>query len=145
MKPEPTTDAQLFDLVHELFGIGDWDRDLDAKAWHQVRGAEIAKVKAIRKRYNYSIPELAELARFVHDRQYRVAKTWDMLSHYGEFRRVRARERADNERRRLDQDYELALETERGRLDGDEWVTRLLVSTGIGREEVLRKWHEERQ
>lgn len=141
MKPDPETDAQLFDLVHELFGVGDWDRDLDAQPWHKVRMAEIAKVKAIRKRYNYSITELTELARFVHERQYRVTKTWDLLQHYPAYRR----QRAVNARLRLDQEFEEILEVERGRLDGDEWVTRLLLSQGIGREELVRKWREERQ
>ena len=145
MKPDPKTDAQLFDLVHELFGIGDWDRDLDAKAWHQVRGAEIAKIKALRKRYNYSVEELAELAKFAHDRQLRVSKAWDLIGYYNQFRRHRARARADIARQRLDQEFDEILEIERGRLDGDEWVTRLLLSTGIGREELLRKWREERQ
>src|SRR6478735_6520650 len=136
MKPDPETDAQLFDLVHELFGVGDWDPDLDTKAWFQIRGAEIAKVTAIRKRYNYSIQEMTALARFVHERQYRVTKTWDLLQHYPAYRR----QRAVNARQRLDQEFEEILEIERGRLDGDEWVTRLLLSTGNGREELVRKW-----
>lgn len=141
MKPDPITDGQLFELVHELFGVGDWDRDLDAKAWHQVRGAEIAKIKAIRKRYNYSIAEMAALARYVHERQYRITKAWDLLKHYPAYRRARV---ADA-RSRMEQEFEEILAIERGRLDGDEWVTRLLVSTGIGREELVRKWREERQ
>ena len=140
MKPDPESDAQLFDLVHEMFGIGDWDRDLDAKAWHQVRMAETAKIKAIRARYNYSLEELAELARFVHGRGEHITKTWDLLRHYPSYRR----QRAVNVRLRLNQDFEEILEIERGRPDGDEWVTRLLLSTGTGREDLLRKWHEER-
>lgn len=141
MKPEPITDAQLFDVLAELFGIGDWDPDLDDMAYFRMRTTEIAKIKAIRRKRNYSITEFAALARYVHSRGHRIARTWDLLEYWPEFRRSQAA----NARLQSEAEFERALEIERARPDGQGWAERLLMSyPGPGRDAVMREWREER-
>lgn len=141
MKADPTTDAELFDLIHQSFGIGDYDADLpNVTPWHKVRVTEIAKIKAIRKKRNYSIAEMTMLVRYVHRRGYRITRTWDLLQYWYEARR----DQVASARPAVEVEIDRALEIERARPDGQEWVDRFLLAQGSGREVALQRWRAER-
>lgn len=137
---KPTNDAELFDLLHQLFGIGDWDADLDSKPWHKARIAEIGKIKQIRRKRRYSIEDFAYLAQFCYTHHRRITKTFDLLEHWPDA----LRERTRNARSRIDDEIQAALELEQQRPDGQEWVERFMLAQGAGRIAALTRWKHER-
>ena len=138
----PKNDAELFDLIHTYFGVGDWDADLDGsvRPWHKVRMAEIAKLKAIRKKRRFTLPDFTMLVEFCHRQRLPVRTTFALLEHWPDA----VRDRAANARSQLDVEVERALEIERHRPDGAEWVERFLRAQGGGRVALLQRWREER-
>lgn len=137
---EPSTDAELYDLIHRLFGVGDWYEN-DATPWFKIRMTEIAKVKSIRKKRRLSISDVAMLADHCHRKRRRIRTTFDLLQYWPEA----VRERSANERSQIERDIERALEIERQRPDGQEWVDRLLLAQGGGRQVLLNRWKTERE
>ena len=142
VEDRPKTDAELFDLIHKLFGVGDWDADLDGpqKPWHKVRMTEIGKIKAIRRKRHYSIEDFAYLAQFCYQQHRRITKTFDLLEHWPDALRARTL----NARSRIDHEIQAALELEQQREDGREWVERFLLAQGAGRIAALNRWKQER-
>lgn len=136
----PKTDADLFDLIHQLFGIGDWDADIDKQPWHKVRMTEIGKIKAIRRKRRFSVEDFAYLAQFCYRNRRRITKTFDLLEHWPDA----LRDRTLNARSRIDNEIQAALELEQQREDGQEWVERFLLAQGAGRIAALNRWRHER-
>lgn len=137
---QPATDAQLYDYIHALFGVGDW-MDADGRPWHKARMVEIAKIKAIRKKRRFSIADLVMLADHCYRRRRPIRQTFDLLQWWPDA----VRERTANARSQVDIEIERALEIERARPDGGEWVDRFLLAQGGGRQIVLNRWKQERQ
>jgi hypothetical protein len=136
----PTNDAQLFDMLHGLFGIGDY-ADESKTPWHRVKITETSKIKAIRKRRNYSIEDFAMLARHCARRGAPIGRVWDLLKYWPEA----SREHRLWLRQEIDRRIEAAVAVERARPDAsEEWVDRLLLASGPGRELVLDEWTRKR-
>lgn len=144
-KPEdihPTTDAEVFEMLHGLFGIGDYDED-DEKPWHKVRMVEIAKIKAIRTKRHWSFGEFAMVARYAHANGHRITKAWDLLQHHGPARL----DEINNARlhREGRAQAAAALELQVGLPDSDEWAGRLVRATGRARDDLLEEWESTRK
>lgn len=137
---EPSTDAALFDLIHARFGVGDWSDD-DERPWHKVRMTEISKINAIRNKRKLSISDLVLLVDYCHRHRRTICATFDLLQYWPDA----VRERSANARSQLDLEIEQALELERQKPDGDEWVERFLLARGPGRQPLLDRWKAERQ
>jgi hypothetical protein len=136
----PKTDPELFDLIHLMFGIGDFDEALDSQRWFQFRTREIAKIKAIRRKRRLSIEDLTMLATYCHDRSVPIKATFDLLEHWP----AAVRHRAANERLQIDEEVSNAIQVERERADGGEWVDRFLRAQGAGRQILLNRWRKVR-
>ena len=133
-------DSELFDLIQKAFGIGDWSDD-DERPWHKFRVAEISKIKAIRKKRGYSIADMVMLTEFCRSRGKTIKNTFDML----EFWPAAVRARTASERFHDSEDLQAAIEIERSRPDGEEWLNRLLLADGPGKAYTLHRWQNERK
>lgn len=146
MKPydvEPTSAPEVFDMIHGLFGIGDFDPDMDSDPWYRFRLTEIAKIKSIAKKRRWTWAEFAMVARYCSRHDIRVSRTWDLLAHWGP---AKAEERTlDLQRREAEVRDAIATERASGLPDSEEWAVRLELSTGRGREELLEEWKAGRQ
>lgn len=133
---EPANDAQLFDMLHSLFGIGDYD---DSKQqWFEFRMKEIAKLKAIRRRRQVLIGSLALAARYCVYNKISISESYELCQHIDDARRD-ARRRAVPE---ITAEIARAVQAERRRhgADSKEWIDRLLRARGSYRREVLDEW-----
>lgn len=133
---EPTNDAQLFDMLHALFGIGDYD---DSVHWYRFRMLEITKLKAIRKRRQIPLRDMACAARYCYVHHVQIHQSYELCVHIVVAKRD-ARRRAVPD---LDRDIELAVTVARDRGEG-EWASRLLRARGALRQEVLDEWRQQR-
>lgn len=145
MKPEdmhPTSDAEVFEMLHGLFGIGDYNED-DPVPWYKVRTVEIARIKAIRTKRKWSFGDFAMVARYCHAQSVRITKAWDLLQYHGKARL----EQVTNDRlsRESRAQEAAALELAVGLPDSQEWAGRLSRATGRGREELLAEWESTRK
>lgn len=138
----PTSDAEVFDMLHGLFGIGDYDQD-DDRPWHKFRMVEISKIKAIRVKRRWSFGDFGEVARYCSQHNLPIGKAWDLLPHLG----AAILERQVNARlHREDAIQEAAaLELASGRPDSVEWAERLQLAVGHHREELYEEWVRTRQ
>jgi hypothetical protein len=142
MMKEPKTDAQLFDMLHELFGIGNFDES-GSVPWFRFRITEIAKLKAIRKRRSITLADFAMTARYCQRHQEQVKESWQVCGFIADAKRE-ARRIAVPE---LSQEIHTALEIERALPGPDSatWVERLLLTRGLFRREVLDEWKQSRE
>jgi hypothetical protein len=142
MMKEPKSDAELFDMLHEIFGIGDFD-ETGAVPWFRFRIAEIAKLKAIRKRRSITLADYAMTARYCHRHGERVKESWQVCGFIADAKREARRIAVPA----LSLDISAALEAERALPGPDSaiWVERLLLTRGPFRRDVLNEWKQSRE
>jgi hypothetical protein len=142
LEAHPKTDAELFDMLHSLFGIGNFD-DSGAVPWWQFRIREIAKLKAIRKRRSITLADFAMSARYCHRHREQVKESWQLCGFIADAQREARRIAVPA----LSREIHAALETERTLPGPDSaaWVERLLLTRGPFRREVLAEWKQSRE
>lgn len=140
----PSTDAELFDYLHALFGWGTYD-DLAAREtpWWKARGVEIGKIKRSRFKRKVTIATLALTADYCF-RHHITVRNITGLYHYifdaEAEQRVLTRTAESNA---LDDLIAEAVAYERSTGD-DTWLDRLLRAQGPARSEVLKEWKSQR-
>lgn len=138
--PSQPGDAQLFDQLHTLFGIGDYNED-DGRPWFRFRMLEIGKLKAMRKKRGLTIADLMTAAEYCDRRDIKITAPWQLIGHLFEAKR----ERRQWEQKAFDREIDDAVVCERSLADHDQtWVDRLLLARGPYRKEVLEQWREHR-
>jgi len=142
LEVQPKTDAGLFDMLHSLFGVGDFD-EAGTVPWFRFRMTEIAKLKAIRKHRSITLADFAMTARYCQRHQEQVKESWQLCGFIADAKRE-ARRIAVPE---LSQEVHAALEAERALPGPDSatWVERLLLTRGPFRRDVLNEWKQSRE
>lgn len=74
------TPGQLYDELHKMFGIGDYD-DLvaDSKPFHAARMTEIAKLKGMLKRRHCTVEEVHLAARYAQAQGKPISAAWQLF------------------------------------------------------------------
>lgn len=134
-----TTDATVFDELHELFGAGDYVGD--GSDWHKYRMVEISKIKAYRSKRNTDPGDLVITARWCRQHGVFIKAHWQLYEHMltavREDKQVRAVERvADIEDAMQDA---IAIEAA---VPDSPWLDRLIRAAGKAREEVYGEWQQ---
>lgn len=136
LEMEPKDDAALCDMLHGLFGIGDW-MDGDSKPWYRARGIEIAKIKAMRRKRGLRIPELVLTARYCYRLQIPIRAPWELVKHIQDARKEQVATAVSD----LSAQVQAAIEWEQTQSEqGTDWVGRLLRAQGSYRRDVLEEW-----
>lgn len=143
----PTTDGQLFDVLHRMFGWGDFDQIArNDRPWYRVRAEEVAKIKRSRTRRRLTVQQLYETACWCHE-QGIYPRTLKGLNMYLLPAEEAARERA-REARRAEAEREVEAAIAREYEIGDErsaaWIERLVRTSGSERDNTLSEWREAR-
>jgi len=74
------TPGQLYDELHALFGIGDYDDLVDgATPWHKVRMTEIAKLKGMLKRRHCTVEEVHIAAQYAYSEGKPITAAWQVF------------------------------------------------------------------
>jgi len=138
----PNTDGKLWDVLHEMFGIGTFD-EFGEKPWWKFRQQETAKVKASRIKNNRSLADLYVAALYCRAHGIDVRAVTFLMRHinsawsWWEDTRERSRTGSLTER------YAEAVRQEMANTD-DTWLNRLLRAAPSAREEVYQQWTERR-
>lgn len=142
LEAQPKTDGELYDMLHSLFGVGNFDDPGTVVAWFKFRAREIGKLKSIRKRRSITLTDYAMTARYC----YRHGETVRELYHVVDFIADAKREARRIAVPELSQEVQKALARERALPgpDSTAWVERLLLARGPVRAEVLDEWKHSR-
>lgn len=131
-------DAALFDQLHALFGIGDYNED-DPKPWFRFRMLEIGKLKALRRKRGLSVGDLMLAAAYCDRKRIRISASWQLVSHIS----IAKREHREWLAEQLERDIATVVAHERSFPDPDqEWISRLLLARGSLRQDVLNQYRE---
>lgn len=131
-------DAALFDHLHTLFGIGDYDDD-DPKPWFRFRMLEIGKLKALRRKRALSVGDLMLAADYCNKRCIRISASWQLIPHIS----IAKREHREWLAGQLERELAAVVAHERSLPDPDEsWISRLLLARGSIRQDVLNQYRE---
>lgn len=136
MTSAAATDATVFDVLHRLFGAGDYN---GSGEWHRWRMQEISKIKAYRSKRNVDPFELVETAQWCRRHRIWIKAHWELYEHIpAAFRELRELD-AQLEVHALEADIQKAIEAEVARPDGT-WLDRLVRAAGPARKEVYEAW-----
>lgn len=139
----PRTDIDLWEYVHRLFGIGDWDELYSPEPFWKYRQKEVMKVKAKRLKLKAEVEHLADAADYCKTHGIDVRNVAWLYRYLPVSRAwIAERERALSHGH-LDELIAEAVDLER-ELGSDEWAHRLLRARGPHRQEVYELWKEAR-
>lgn len=78
----PETTAELFDLCHDLFGIGNYDEfAANQLPWFKVRMNEIGKLNRILKARGIEVRTMAIAAEYCADKLIPIKATGELIAH----------------------------------------------------------------
>lgn len=75
----PKTPGELYDLLQEQFGIGDYDERTSDVPWYKARLTEIAKLKGMLKRRNATPRQMTIAAWYARERHLPIAASWQLF------------------------------------------------------------------
>lgn len=135
----PATDGELWDYVHRLFGIGDWDEDNAIPFW-KYRATEVMKVKAKRNKLKASVEELTAAADYCKAMRIDIRNVAWLYQHLAGSRGWAAARQRTLMSAAFDELYDEAVE----QAYGTEWADRLVRARGEYRQEVYDQWQATR-
>lgn len=142
LEAQPKTDAQLWDMLHSLLGVGNFD-DSGSDPWFHFRMTEIAKLKAMRRKRRISLKELADVARYCVQHGERVDASWQLCGFMADAKREARRIAVPELSKQVSE--ALACERTSPGPDSPTWIERLLLTRGPFRREVLDEWLKNRK
>lgn len=141
MNPDelPETPAQLYDLLHELFGIGNYDDIASRTPWFRARMTEIAKLKAMLRKRRCTVAEVAIAAWYAHDAGLPVYGTYRVFQLIPEAKRA-ARESDRTARASGQLDRRNVAANEAIEAGEQSWADRLISASDRDIDAVIDQW-----
>lgn len=84
---EVLTHAQLYDLLAEYFGLGDWDEMTSKVPYYKARMTEIGKLKRMMNSRHVDVPTIVQAAEYCHANHVPVIGLWNIIDVIPEARR----------------------------------------------------------
>jgi len=134
LEVDPSSDAELFDMLRAMFGIGDW-MDSDERPYHRFRMVEISKLKALRGKRRIRVEQMVVAARYCFRRRIPIKAPYQLVSYMGEAMYQRSLEQRAELGTRMSQ-----AANDARRLGQEQWAQRLLLAQGAARQGVLDEW-----
>lgn len=139
MATDPINDGALFDMLHGLFGIGDFNDSTEDQRWFQHRIREIVKIKAIRKRRSITVHDFALAARYCFNHQLPIHESYQICAYVLDAKREKRLRLVSS----VAQEVDKAVEIERAKAEPDQqMIDKLLRARATGRQVVLDEWRE---
>lgn len=133
----PMTDGKLWDVLHELYGVGSFDAAGDVP-WWKFRAAETSKVKASRLKNDRSLADLYVAILYCRAHGIDVRAVTYLMRHIPKAWAWWT-DRSHQLVQTPDEAYAAAIRHESSDPD-TTWLDRLLRTSPAMREEVLAEW-----
>jgi hypothetical protein len=131
--------GELYDLLQEMFGIGDFD-DGDG-LWYRSRGVEIGKLTRMMKSRHCTTDEVATAARYAYERHIPITHSWQLFKLVPEALRAGRLTRAEEEALSLRDARSEAIQ-EALDLHDTTWAERLMRTPDQYLSQVLQEWRD---
>jgi hypothetical protein len=133
------TSGELYDLLREMFGIGDYDPVATTRPWHRVRAIEVGKLNRMLKARHCTPDEVYLAARYAQQRRTPITATWQVFELVPEALKAH---RLEREATRLTALHEQVWQATRDALAAGEteWADRLTRTPDTHAEQVLQEW-----
>lgn len=132
------TDAQVFDALRALFGVGDYDGSIPFYSW---RAKEIIKIRVTREKRRVDASELLITARWCRGHEVWIKAHWELYEHLTEALAADRAYQADAAVSDLESAILVAISIEVKNPESP-WCDRLIRAAGPARKEVYREWQE---
>lgn len=136
----PKTPGELYDLLHERFGIGTFDETTSKQPFYKARMTEVSKITAMLRKRRVTIGEVAQAADYAHRTRKPITASWQVFDLIPEALRAAKAKAPDQIRERL---AEAAAEAMR--LGRDDWASRLYRADIHSGPEVLNLWEKTKE
>lgn len=136
----PETPAQLYDLLHERFGVGRYDEVAAPRPpWYQARMTEIAKLRAQLQARHATVRQVAIAAWYAVETGAQIRWASDLFRLIPEAMRAYNTALAVQDRDRLRAEINAAIE-EAWNAGEQQWATALYTADANSAPEVLNAW-----
>lgn len=131
--------GELYDLLQELFGIGDHDDMVGGGPWYQKRAIEIGKLSGMLKARHCTADEVAEAARYAHGMVIPITASWQIFRLVPEAAQARRLAASESLTSALQADRAASIREALDQHD-TEWAERLMRTPDVHLETVLKEW-----
>ena len=135
----PQTPAELHDLLHEMFGIGNYDDLTSTDPWFRARMTEISKLRAMLKRRRCSVEEVTIAAQYARETGKPIHAAWQVFILVPDALKAQRNERAQRTLENLLVEIHAAA-AEAHELGEPEWADRLMRVSHANAVSVLDEW-----
>jgi len=135
----PTTPAELHDLLHEMFGIGNYDDLASTDPWFRARITEISKLRGMLKRRHCTVEEVAIAAEYARETGKPIHAAWQVFILVPDALMAQREERRQRTLDALRHDVEAAA-SEAYELGEHEWADRLMRASENTAATVVDQW-----
>lgn len=130
-------EAELYDRLQGMFGIGDWDEATSEVPWWKFRNTEIAKLKAMMKRRGASVVQVLTAADYASTTSRPIRASYQLFELIPEAMRWRRERLAVTDTTDLDSAITEAIDA------GEyEWADRLIRAQDT--QTVITQWRNSR-
>ena len=140
-----TTEGELFDLLRQRFGIGEWDEETHGERipYWRFRNTEISKLKGMIRKRRTSVADLALAADYAVETKTKISNPFALLALIQPAKKA-ARDARVTPRAEIHQ--RLVEAAGQAQAAGDEaWATRLFSADPAAGEAVLAEWEASRR
>lgn len=136
----PENEAELYDLLQEMFGIGTYDEVAGSEAWFRARMVEVMKLKGLCRRRRASVKQVAIAAWYAKANRLPIRHSVRLYALIPEAMRAYSAELLASEREARERELNQAIVTAM-RTGRQDWADRLLrASSGRDVRKVLDEW-----
>jgi len=133
------TDGQVWNRLHEVFGVGDYDPETSTKTWTMWRVGEVGALKRLRESRKVTTQELMDAIEYCRAKGIDVRHSSWLYKHIGDATKWARAERATEAVRDVEALIAQAVAIEAEKPDS-VWLDRLIRAAGGARAEVYREW-----
>jgi hypothetical protein len=139
----PETPSDLFDILHEWWGIGTYDDAVKNETpWYKIRQTEAGKIKRQMTKRKVAMRELFIAAMYCRAQGKIIRESWQLFEHIPDALIASRNARAVHSFKAI-QEQQISAVSQAIRYDQPEWAERLMRATGEVRiKETLEEWKQ---
>lgn len=132
----PESEAKLYDLLQEKFGLGDWGPD-STEPWYVARNRETSKLRSMMRRRRMTREDVAVAAWYAERQHLPIAALWQVLDLVTEAKKAyRERDEPNADAR----EELLAAALQAHQAGEHDWAERLYAADPRQAADVLSAW-----
>lgn len=140
MNARPAKPTDVFDRLHQHFGIGGFDDIAQPlPAWYEIRVKEAGKISMIARKRKVAFEDLLEIADWLHATGQHLTRSEELFAHYGKWMVAKRLQMNRAMTASAAEAYDVAL-SQAFEAGDTEYAERLMRASGAARAELVAAW-----